>query len=106
MALELAVGLAVFQMVLEAIVSFVCGCALARMGATYRFVIILSLFSLLLAFCFDPYVSPYFWQDQAYLVVSNSIIVLYGVVGWLFCDEANSRSDRVAIPDACANAEF
>lgn len=74
----------ILWLVMESMVAFVIGYAIAAYGASYRFIIIFSLFALLLAYCFDPYVSSYFRENQAWLIVSNVTVVLYFIAGWLF----------------------
>jgi len=70
--------------VTECMVMFFVGYAMATYGASHRFVVVFSLFTLLLAYCFDPYVFEYHRDDQTWLIVSNAVVVLYFVIGWLF----------------------
>jgi hypothetical protein len=76
--------LMILMLVMECLVAFLVGYAMATYGAGCRFVVLFSLFALLLAYCFDPYVFSYFREDQAWLIVSNAAVVLYFVAGWLF----------------------
>jgi len=62
----------ILWLVMECLVAFLVGYAMATYGAGCRFVVLFSLFSLLLAYCFDPYVFSYFREDQAWLIVSNA----------------------------------